>query len=44
VWGVMEQPNLELDPGITGTAGGRRDGNTMSSTGSDLTMDDKDEH
>jgi hypothetical protein len=51
----MEQPDLELDldkyidaekmgPGITGTAGGRRDGNTMSSTGGDLTMDDEDEH
>jgi hypothetical protein len=48
----MEQPDLELDldkyidaekmgPGITGTAG---DGNTMSSTGGDLTMDDEDEH
>ena len=34
----------KMGPGITGTAGGRGDGNTMSSIGGDFTMDDEDEH
>ena len=34
----------KMGPGITGTAGGCGDGNTMSSIRGDFTMDDEDEH